>query len=56
MRTNEPDPTPQRVLGERVTKPAPVQRPDWKPLPHNSQVEADRHGHLRTQIPLPKSW
>jgi hypothetical protein len=55
MRTTDPEPTPQRPLGEKVVKPVP-NSPGWKPLEHNRQVEQDKNGNLRTQIPLPRIW
>jgi len=54
MRTaGEPDPKPAKPLGERVHRPQP-KMPEWQPLQHSPCIEIDRHGRLRTNLPLPK--
>ena len=53
-RTTDPEPQPQRPLGERVM-PAPAPAgPAWKKLPHNPEIETGPDGRLRTNMPLPK--
>jgi len=54
MRTaGETDPKPAKPLGERV-QPTKAKLPEWQPLPHSPFIEIDRHGRLRTNLPLPK--
>jgi hypothetical protein len=50
----EPDPVPWRPLGERVQPHPAPKLPEWRPLPHAPHIEANRHGQLRTNLPLPK--
>lgn len=54
MRSTDPDPVPQRPLGEKVTRPAPAPtQPEWKQKPGAAEgVQEDRNGRLRTNFPL----
>ncbi|MGN6518673.1 MAG: hypothetical protein ACTHK2_04525 [Dokdonella sp.] len=48
MRTTDPEPTPQRVLGEKVQRPAPA-APGDKPVPGaQSGIVRGPDGRLRT--------
>jgi hypothetical protein len=58
MRSTDPDPAPQRPLGERVA-PAKPHDPEWKPYRDREGnlhpgVEVNSEGKLRTGFPLPK--
>ena len=53
MRITDPEPTPQRPLGEKVTPKTPPLPPSWKPKPNAPGIEiaSDGSGRLRTNIP-----
>lgn len=54
MRTNDPtEPERFQPLGEKVVPKAET-KPEWKPLPHNSDIQTGPDGRLRTNQPLPK--
>ena len=54
MRNNDPEPTLQRPLGERVTKQTPSSQPTWRPKPDAPGIEISSDGKVRTNLPLPK--
>lgn len=54
MRTNDPtEPERFQPLGEKVV-PKADPKPEWKPLPHNADIQTGPDGRLRTNLPLPK--
>lgn len=51
MRNTDPEPTPQRPLGEKVTPKTPPSPQTWKPKPDAPEIEIGPNGQLRTNIP-----
>ena len=51
MRTTDPEPTPFRPLGEKVTPKTPPAPP---PKPNEHGIVTDKDGRMSTNLPPPK--
>lgn len=52
MRNTDPDPKPQRPLGEKVIPATPPSPPNWRPKPNAPGIEIGSNGRLRTNLPI----